>query len=106
MIQSPLVCTEVSRSNRLKTLNQGFKSSTCPPRTCLCCDVESPILSSRDIRARGKDFCKIPASKLSDDVLKTKQKKALVPSVKKGVKDSKAKKEDAGKPSKKKYKKN
>jgi hypothetical protein len=106
MIQSPLVCTEVSRSNRLKTLNQGFKSSTCPPRTCLCCDVEPPILSSRAIRARGKDFCKIPASKLSDDVLKMKQKKALVPSVKKGVKDSKAKKEDAGKPSKKKYKKN
>jgi hypothetical protein len=42
----------------------------------------------------GKDSCKIPANKLSDDVLKKKQKKAPGPSLKKGVKDLKSKKED------------
>jgi hypothetical protein len=72
---APLVYTEVRRSNRLKSMSQGFKSFTYPPKNCLCCDVEPPTLSSHTIRSLGKDFCKIPADKLTDDLLKRKQKK-------------------------------
>jgi hypothetical protein len=103
--KAPLICTEVKRSSRLKSLNQGFKTSTCPPRSCLCCDVEPPTLSSCAIRSLGKEFCKIPSDKLTDEVLKKKQMKALGPSVKKGVKDPKSKNEDDARPSKKKCKK-
>jgi hypothetical protein len=31
--KAPLVCTEVRRSNRLKSMSQGFKSFTYPPKT-------------------------------------------------------------------------
>jgi hypothetical protein len=71
------------------------------------CDTEPPTLSSKITMSLGKEFCQISYDKLSNDMLKRKQKKALGSSVKQGGKAPKTKaNEDDGKPTKKKSKKN
>jgi hypothetical protein len=106
-LKAPLVCTEVRRSDRLKELNKGFKAASCNSKICLCSETKPPTLSARAMRSLGKDFCNIPVSKLSDENLKKKQKKALGPGAKKVDKPSQSKsKDEDDKPVKKKSKKN
>jgi hypothetical protein len=66
------VDTEVRRSERLKEINKGFKSSSCPSKNCLCCKTAPPTLSSKVIRSLGKDLCNIPLEDLSEEVFKKK----------------------------------
>jgi hypothetical protein len=74
--KAPLVVIDVRRSIRLEGKTKGFTTDACNPiKDCLCCAVEPPILPGMAIRILGKDFCKIPVGKMSDDVL---QKKPLV----------------------------
>jgi hypothetical protein len=68
----PLVETKVRRSERLKEINKGFKSSSCPNKNCFCCHTIPPTLSSKVIRSMGKDLCNIPLDDLTDEVLKKK----------------------------------
>jgi hypothetical protein len=59
------------------------------------------------MRSLGKEFCNIPVTKLSDENLKKKQKKAPGPGVKKVAKSGQPKsKDEDDNPVKKKSKKN
>jgi hypothetical protein len=40
--KTPLVCTEVRRSNRIKALNKGYKAKTCFDKKCLACAAVGP----------------------------------------------------------------
>jgi hypothetical protein len=93
-LKAPLVCTEVRRSDRLKELNKGFKASSCNSKICLSCETKPPTLSARAMRSLGKKFCNIPVTKLSEENLKMKQKKAPGPGVKKVAKSSQPKSKD------------
>jgi hypothetical protein len=70
--KAPLTVTEVRMSDRIISNKSGFKAKTCSDRPCLCCDTEPPTLSSKVIKNLGKDFCKIPAKKISEGTLKKK----------------------------------
>jgi hypothetical protein len=70
--KAPIVDTEVRRSERLKEINKGFKSSSYPSKNCFCCKIVPPTLSSKVIRSPGKDLCSIPLDDLSNEVLKKK----------------------------------
>jgi hypothetical protein len=70
--KAPLIVTEVRTSDRIIRNNSGFKAKTYSDRPCLCCDIEPPTLSSKVIKNLGKDFCKIPAKKISEGTLKKK----------------------------------
>jgi hypothetical protein len=99
----PLVSFEVRRSERLKKQNLGFKGKACKERKYLCCDIETPTISSKTIRNLGRDFCKMPARLVPDEALKKKGKdKDAAPS--KSSKELKAKTSknvnNAGNPSK------
>ncbi|KAM0867625.1 hypothetical protein ACQ4PT_041879 [Festuca glaucescens] len=43
---TPLVCTSVRRSNRLKAMNKGFKAKTCFDKNCLACAAAPQIKKS------------------------------------------------------------
>jgi hypothetical protein len=40
--KTPLVCSEVRRSNRIKALNKGYKAKTCFDKNCLACAAAGP----------------------------------------------------------------
>jgi hypothetical protein len=42
--KTPLVCTEVGRSNRIKALNKGYKAKTCFDKNCLACAATGPTI--------------------------------------------------------------
>jgi hypothetical protein len=69
-----LVLTEVRRSERIKSNDQGLKEKTCQDKSCFCCNIELPTLSTKFIRNMGKDFCKIPGKLMSDEELRKKAK--------------------------------
>jgi hypothetical protein len=70
--KAPLVDTKVRRSERLKEINKGFKSSSCPSKNCFCYETVPPTLSSKVIRSMGNDLCNIHLDDLSDEVIKKK----------------------------------
>jgi hypothetical protein len=70
--KAPLPDTEDRRSEKLKGINNGFKSSSCPSKNCFCCNIVPPTLSHNVIRSLGKDLCNIPLKDLSEEVLKKK----------------------------------
>jgi hypothetical protein len=39
----PLVVSEVRRSERIKKLNDGFKSQACKEKSCFCCSIEPQL---------------------------------------------------------------
>jgi hypothetical protein len=81
---APLSVTEVKRSERIKINQQGFKAKSCKEKTCFCCDVEPPTLSSKVIKCLGKEFCKVPEKLMSEEKLgkKTCSKKDAEPRAK------------------------
>jgi hypothetical protein len=70
--KAPLSCSEVRRSDRLKSANHGFKASTCQDKPCFCCDVKPPTLTSKVIKDLGKEFCRVPDKLIIDEALKKK----------------------------------
>jgi hypothetical protein len=71
--KAPLVVTDVRRSIRLEGKFKGFKCDTCnPEKNCFCCAVDPPNLSGKAIRSLGRDFCKIPTAKITDEGLQKK----------------------------------
>jgi hypothetical protein len=88
--KTPIVDTEVRRSERLKGKHQGYKSNSCLGRVCFCRNIEAPTLSTKVIRNLGKDFCHIPGEKLNEEMLKKKSlaKKTAGPRAKQGKKGS------------------
>jgi hypothetical protein len=70
--KTPLSVTEVRRSERVKISQQGFKAKSCKEKTCFCCDVEPPTLSTKVIKSLGKELCKMPDKMISEEKLKKK----------------------------------
>lgn len=90
--------SEVRRSERLHSLNKGFKPSTCKNKSCLGCDTKPPLISSSVVRDLGISFCKIDANKLTDEKLNAKpaSKKAVSKPAAKKLKASTVKASDDG----------
>jgi hypothetical protein len=44
--KTPLVCTAVRRSSRIKALNKGYKAKTCFDKNCLACAAARQIKKS------------------------------------------------------------
>jgi hypothetical protein len=84
-----LVIYDVRRSERLKVKHQGFKSSPCASKRCICCNTNPPTLSKKVIKCLGKEFCNIPDSVLNDETMSEKPatKKATGPRAKQSKKD-------------------
>ena len=51
--------SEVRRSPRLKSTNQGFKARGCKGKNCFVCNVVPPTLSSESIKRIASKFCDI-----------------------------------------------
>jgi hypothetical protein len=85
----PLVISEVRRSERLKVKYQGFKSSPCAGKSCICCTTNPPTLSKKVIKCLDKEFYNISDSVLNDETLSKKpaSKKAAGPRDKQSKKD-------------------
>jgi hypothetical protein len=62
--KAPLVVSDVKRSIRCEVGNPG--------KDCFWSSVVPPNLSGKTIRSLGKDFCKIPATKMSVEGLQKK----------------------------------
>ncbi|TVU49360.1 hypothetical protein EJB05_00668, partial [Eragrostis curvula] len=98
--ETPLVESEVRRSDRIKHLKKGFKSSSCVDKGCLACASEPPSLSPSVIKGIGS-LCKISDKELNEATLKKKKttKEPIGAKGKKIVVSNKASNED--KPNKK-----
>jgi hypothetical protein len=64
--------SEVRRSERLLSLNKGFKPSTCTERNYLGCATKPPLISSSVVRDLGASFCSVDHDNLSDEKLLAK----------------------------------
>jgi hypothetical protein len=47
--KTPLVCSEVRRSNRIKAMNKGYKAKTCFDKNCLACAVVGPTIKKSGV---------------------------------------------------------
>jgi hypothetical protein len=83
--KAPLSEADVRRSNRLKLVHKGFKTSACKDRNCLGCSSTPPTISSKVIRNLGASFCGRNPEDLSPSKLNAK------PAKKKPVGKTKAK---------------
>ncbi|KAK3144260.1 hypothetical protein QOZ80_4AG0310700 [Eleusine coracana subsp. coracana] len=70
----PIVETEVRRSARIITQNNGFKRRSCNHRNCLACSSAPPVLSSKVIKNLGIGFAKMKTSDITDEMLNKKKK--------------------------------
>ncbi|KAF8703751.1 hypothetical protein HU200_031840 [Digitaria exilis] len=66
--------TEVRRSLRVRSSNDGFKRSTCSQKGCLGCSASPPALSMKAIQKIGESICMITPATLSKEALKKKAK--------------------------------
>jgi len=64
---TPIVDSQVRRSDRIKLVNKGFKNSGCTDRRCTSCNP--PTLSNNVIRNLGSQFCSMDQEDLSDSNL-------------------------------------
>ncbi|KAG0526081.1 hypothetical protein BDA96_06G114400 [Sorghum bicolor] len=87
-----LVEMEVRRSPRIKTLNKGFKKSTCPDKFCVGCSSKPPHLTSKAIRELSSSMCDIDAALVTDAALNKKLKTGIPGNSKTEVKKTNNKK--------------
>jgi hypothetical protein len=73
-MQSPVVDSEVRRSNRVKGRTNGFKPSGCKVTNCLGCNLDPPTISLEALQAIRTKMCQINAEEL-DEANLTKKKK-------------------------------
>lgn len=73
---TPLVDTQVRRSERVLKNSNGFKSSTCLSKKCFCCNPKPPTLSPKIIKNIAVQFCGMEDEEISDEALGQKRKKA------------------------------
>jgi hypothetical protein len=87
--QSPMVDSEVRRSNRVKEKFNGFKTSQCKVANCLGCSAKPPTMSADLLKSIGSNICQIPEEQLDVETLNKKKKTGVI-----------AKKTTSSKPSK------
>lgn len=69
----PVVETEVRKSNRIRSMNDGFKRNSCAKKNCAAYSIKDPSISSKVIRSLGEPFCKIDPLKLTEEQLDKKK---------------------------------
>lgn len=72
---TPMIDTQVRRSERVMKNNDGFKPSTCLAKKCFCCSPAPPTLSPKVIKNLAVQFCGMDEEEVSDEVLMNKRKK-------------------------------
>uniref|UniRef100_R7WEP3 DUF7597 domain-containing protein n=1 Tax=Aegilops tauschii TaxID=37682 RepID=R7WEP3_AEGTA len=68
--KTPLVETEVRRSDRIKKDNAGYKRNSCPNNNCLPCNVVPPIIKKSVVKNLTASFCKVSEGELEDMLAK------------------------------------
>ncbi|XP_037427312.1 uncharacterized protein LOC119292652 [Triticum dicoccoides] len=64
--KTPLVETEVRRSDRIKKDNAGYKRNSCSNSSCLPCNAAPPIISKSVVKNLTASFCKVAEGDLED----------------------------------------
>lgn len=72
--KEPLAQSEVRRSPRIQQLNKGLKNNRCLEKNCLAFIVSPPSVPTSVIKNLPTAFCKVAASKLTDDRFTAKAK--------------------------------
>jgi hypothetical protein len=90
--RQPISEADMRRSQRLKKINKGFKSSSCKDKNCVGCSASPSIISQHVIRDLGKTFCNIDPQEPTEEKLNAKPSKSKA-NKKKG-KDCRAKPAD------------
>lgn len=85
----PISEADLKRSQRLKKINKGFKSTSCRDKNCVGCSASPPTISQHVVRELGKTFCYIDPQELTEDKLNVKPSKTKA--AKKGGNNSKDK---------------
>ena len=68
--KTPLVETEVRRSDRIKKDNAGYKRNSCSNNNCLPCNVVPPIIQKSVVKNLTASFCKVAEGELEDKLAK------------------------------------
>lgn len=74
-MKAPLFEADVRRSQHLKLIKKGFKSSSYKDRNCLGCSATSPTISPKVITSLGASFCGIDPNELTNAKLNAKPAK-------------------------------
>jgi len=70
---TPVVDSQVRRSERIRQGNNGFKNPTCSSKKCTSCNP--PTLTNKIIRNVGVQFCSLEPEELVDEILEIKGNK-------------------------------
>ena len=68
--KTPLVETEVRRSDRIKKDNAGYKRNSCPNNNCLPCNAVPPTIKKSVVKNLTAPFCKVSEGELEDMLAK------------------------------------
>ena len=68
--KTPLVETEVRRSDRIKKDNAGYKRNSCPNNNCLPCNAVPPTIKKSVVKNLTASFCKVSEGELEDMLAK------------------------------------
>ena len=68
--KTPLVETEVRRSDRIKKDNAGFRRNSCSNNNCLPCNAAPPIIQKSVVKNLTASFCKVAERELEDKLAK------------------------------------
>lgn len=72
---TPIVDSQVRRSERVKQINNGFKAPGCVSKKCFCCNQSPPTLSPKVIRNLAVQFCGMNEEEVNEAALMNKKKK-------------------------------
>lgn len=74
--RTPVVESEVRRSERLQLLNKGYKKKPCQDGNCMACVAKPPICSIKIIKNLNSSYCKVdPKVCTKENLLEKKAKK-------------------------------
>ena len=68
--KTPLIETEVRRSDRIKKDNAGYKRNSCSNNKCLPCNAAPPIIQKSVVKNLTASFCKVAERELEDKLAK------------------------------------
>ena len=68
--KTPLVETEVRRSDRIKKDNACYKRNSCSNNNCLPCNAVPPIIQKSVVKNLTASFCKVAERELEDKMAK------------------------------------
>lgn len=73
--KTPLVETEVRRSDRISKDNAGFRRTSCSNNKCLPCNAMPPVQSKTVVKNITKSFCKVAGGELELNLAKKQKNK-------------------------------